>query len=148
MFIRKDLLHQHCVELLRNQVLELRSSLSGASDGFEGSSSAGDKHNTEAAMLHLEQEKKAQRLSYAIKNLALLEQLNPEQKLELICPGALAKTNKGLFYFAGPIGKVLVDQQEIMVLSVASPIGRVLSKMKVGESVCFNNDLWVIEEVV
>ena len=98
-------------------------------------------------MLHLEQEKKAAQLEYAVKNLAFLNQIDPLKKCDQIGPGALVQTNKGWFYFAGPIGKMTIDNETVMVLSVGSPIGRVLSKMKVGESVCFNKELWVVEGI-
>ena len=53
----KSQLHQHCITLLEDEIQELKIAISGQKEGAEGSSSAGDKHNTEGAMQHLELEK-------------------------------------------------------------------------------------------
>ena len=65
----KSLLHQHCIELVQQDVLKLQNAISGQKEGSEGSSSAGDKHNTEQAMQHLELEKKHSQLAVKIQSL-------------------------------------------------------------------------------
>lgn len=144
----KSLLHQHCIELVQQDVLKLQNAISGQKEGSEGSSSAGDKHNTEQAMQHLELEKKHSQLAVKIQSLKLLQQINPEQKCQEVQLGACISTNKGTFYFAAPLGKISVDEQDIMVLSLGSPLGRILSKMKKKETTTFNGEQWTIEELI
>lgn len=140
--------HQHCINLLQEQIQEIQKGITGQKDGSEGSSSAGDKHNTEQAMQHLELEKKHHQLDVKVQNLNILQQINPENQCDTVALGAYVQTNKGNFYFGGPLGKIKFQDTDTMVLSLASPLGRILSKMKKGESVCFNSDLWVIDAIV
>lgn len=143
----KSHLHQYCISLLQAEISEIQTAISGQKEGAEGSSSAGDKHNTEGAMQHLELEKKHTQLGIKQQNLLLLHKINPEVKCAAVSIGAYVKTNKGIFYFAAPMGKINFENTDIMVLSLASPLGRILSKMKLNESVCFNKELWVIDGI-
>lgn len=143
----KAQLHAHCIELLEVKIKEVKHALRTQKEGSKESSSAGDKHNTEQAMLHLEEEKKLQQLHFLEENLKNLKKLSGEEKKQKVEAGALVVTNKGAFYFAAPLGKVTFQEKEVMILSLAAPLGRILSKMKVGESVCFNSEMWVIQEV-
>lgn len=143
----KCTLYQHCIDLLKQEISDIQTAISGQQEGSEGSSSAGDKHNTEQAMQHLELEKKHQQLSIKLQSLKVLQQIDPNHICESIKLGAFVKTNRGNFYFAGPIGKIVLKGTEVMVLSVGSPLGRILSKMKKKESVCFNKELWEVEEI-
>lgn len=145
---KKAALHEHCQAHIQLKIADLRKEIAAQKEGLEGSSSAGDKHNTEGAMHHLEEEKKMHQLDNFLQQAKILSQINPSKKCNKVELGALVITNKGTFYFAAPMGKIIFEKHEIMVLSLASPLGRILSKMSKDESVCFNNDLWVIQEVV
>lgn len=143
----KKIIHDHCLTLVQQKIRELQKAIASQKDGLEGSSSAGDKHNTEGAMHHLEEEKKQQQLQIALQNQKLLAQINPSKICTQVELGAYVKTNKGHFYFSAPLGKIQLQNTDIMVLSLASPLGRILSKMKPDESVCFNQELWVINGI-
>ncbi len=140
-------LHQHCLDLLNVKIQDVKAAIQSQKEGVNSSSSAGDKHNTEQAMQHLEEEKKQQQLSVALQNKQVFSQINPSNICDKIQLGALVKSNQGLFYFSVPLGKIVFENQEVMLVSLASPLSKILSPLKVNESVCFNNQLWVLKEI-
>lgn len=143
----KTRLHQFCLALLDDKIKEITLSIQSQKEGSNSTSSAGDKHNTEQAMQHLEEEKKQQQLAVVLQNKKVFAQINPNQVCQKVQLGALAQTNQGIFYFSVPLGKIVFEEQEIMLISLASPLSKILSPLKVNESVCFNNQLWALSDV-
>jgi len=144
----KEGLHSHVVNLVNKQVSEITTAISSQKEGSQGSSSAGDKHNTEGAMQHLELEKKHIQLATVIQNQQTLEKINLKKTFKSVNTGALIKTNKGLFYFSVAMGKTVFLKQDVMVISIASPIGQILKGLKEGESLTFNEQPWNILNII
>ena len=140
----KVLIHKKCSDKLQSDIAALNEAIVGQSEGSQASSSAGDKHNTEQAMQHLELEKKHIQLATYLDMQQTLSKIRPEKMQSKVDLGSVVETNKGLFYFSVALGKMTVDNKEIMILSLASPIGQVLKKLKVGESKSFNGNTWEI----
>ena len=141
-------LHEHLSGLVDGQVATITDAINQQNDGAQGSSSAGDKHNTEGAMQHLELEKKHIQLATVLQNQQTIKKINLKKSALSVNTGALIKTNKGLFYFSVAMGKLNFLKTEVMVISIASPIGQVLKKLKKGESLTFNEQTWEILEIV
>lgn len=116
-----------------------RESLTTASE-----STAGDKHNTSRAMMHIEIEKLSKQLSQLLKLKELITKVNPEKTNESVTLGSFVETNNGNLFIAVPLGKVKLEDQEIMAISLASPIGQALQNKKAGESTQFNGQKWEI----
>lgn len=55
--------YDFCLQEVQNQITHIQTAIKNQREGSEGKSSAGDKHNTEQAMQHLELEKKQQHLA-------------------------------------------------------------------------------------
>ena len=100
----------------------------------ESKSTAGDKHETGRAMIHLEQEKLHSQLAEAQQLLAELSQINPTQTLVSVQKGAFVKTNRASFYLAVGLGKMNLDGGVIFVVSSQSPIGKQMLGKRLGES--------------
>lgn len=137
----KSALHQTCENLLLEKIRDVKKQISELNLSFEndGKSSAGDKHETSRAMAQLETEKLHHQLHQFEIQLSTLRKLNPEKINETIQPGSLVETNNGLFYIAVPIGKILISENEIMVISALSPMGKLLTGKKNGSCIQFNN---------
>ncbi|MFT6747141.1 MAG: transcription elongation GreA/GreB family factor [Glaciecola sp.] len=144
----KTQLHEHIIKVIDDQVSTITDSINNQNEGAQGSSSAGDKHNTEGAMQHLELEKKHIQLATVMQNQQTLKKINLKKSANSVNTGALIKTNKGLFYFSVAIGKMNFLKQDIMVISIASPIGQILRGLKKGGSKSFNEQVWEILEVI
>lgn len=140
-------LHEHITALINKQHDSTMSAIEQQKEGSQGSSSAGDKHNTEGAMQHLELEKKHIQLATIIQNQQTLQKINLKKAFKAINTGALVKSNKGLLYFSIAHGKIKFLQQDIMVISIASPIGQMLKGLKKGQNLNFNEQSWEIFEI-
>lgn len=140
-------IHSHCEEKIAKDIKSLTDAIANQSEGSQATSSAGDKHNTEQAMQHLELEKKHIQLATLLEMQQTLSKIRPDKIQKKVDLGSLVETNKGWFYFSIAIGKFTSENKEIMALSLASPIGQVLKKLKAGESKSFNGNTWEIISV-
>lgn len=98
----------------------------------EDKSSAGDKYETARAMGHLASEMNAKQLISAQSDLLVLEQiiLTPSNEARI---GSLLQTTNGLYFIAIGIGVIEIDGTKIAVVSPASPIGKQMLHLKVGD---------------
>jgi hypothetical protein len=125
-------------DLLKSNLIDLNSATK---------STAGDKHETARAMIHIEQENHSRQLLEAQKIMNLLTQINTKPK-SFAQAGALIKTNMGLFYMATGLGKVLINKNEVYVISPGSPIGQKLLGSAPKATVIFNKRNYYIEQVI
>ncbi|MEN8765386.1 MAG: 3-oxoacyl-ACP synthase [Wenyingzhuangia sp.] len=112
----------------------------------ETKSSAGDKHETGRAMLQLEMEKLGQQYQEVLaqKDTLLKIDISLKTKIQL---GSLVCAN-GVFYFLGTsLGKIKIKEETIMVISIHSPIGRLLLGKQNEDSFLFNQKNIQIEQV-
>lgn len=109
----------------------------------ESKSTAGDKHETGRAMIHLEQEKLHQQLAEAKLVLAELQQIKLA-KPETINLGSLVKTNRGSFFFAASLGKVEFEKESVFVVSTKAPIAKQFTGKRVGEKAQMNGTVYDI----
>ena len=92
----------------------------------ESKSTAGDKHETGRAMLQLEQEKTGQQLQEIVQRLMDLQRIQGDSVKSTVCTGSWVRTSLGEFYIAGPIGKIVCDGKEILVISPVSPLAKAM----------------------
>jgi transcription elongation GreA/GreB family factor len=145
----KAALHNKCLELANSKVQALEEELSAMRQAVqtESKSTAGDKHETGRAMIHLEQEKLHQQLAEAKTMLVELQQINPESKHDKVALGSLVKTNKGTFYFTTGLGKVELDNSHYFVISTKAPIAQQFLGKQAGHSANMNGTVYDILEV-
>lgn len=131
----KEKVYAHCVALLDDKINSLQKIVAELEEGSENDSksSVGDKHETARAMMQLEQEKISTQLKELFTQRAELEKLAFVSGAE-IKKGSLVKTNRGYMFFAISLGKINVEREHVMVLSLQSPVGSKLAGLKVGDS--------------
>ena len=136
----KSELHALCIELAEGKFNALQNELNSMCDAVqtESKSTAGDKHETGRAMIHLEQEKLQKQLAEAKAVVVELEQIKPEQTFESVQKGALVETDKATFYIAVGIGKQTVEGSDVFVISSQSPIAKQMLGKRSGESFDMN----------
>ena len=101
----------------------------------EGKSSAGDKHETAAAQVHLELEKMGKQMQEHNRKCEELERFNPS-KLESnthVRSGSLVETSECWFYIITSLGKLTTESGDCFVVSASSPIGAALLGKQEGE---------------
>jgi transcription elongation GreA/GreB family factor len=123
----------------------IRTAQSSANE--ETKSSAGDKYETGRAMMQLEIEKNTIQLAEAQKLKQLLEQIDPERKMNKVQLGSLVITDQGNFYIAISVGQLQHDGKTYFAIAPTSPIGLKLNGHMAGDVVSFNSKNYSIKEI-
>jgi hypothetical protein len=145
----KETLYAHCLQSVQQRIARIQEEIARvqASANEETKSSAGDKYETGRAMAQNEIERNTLQRMEAEKLLATLTNLNPSNVVSTTAPGALITTSKGVFYIAISLGLVTIQTKPYFVVSVDSPIGKLLLGKKVGESITWNGNQHEIKKV-
>ncbi len=145
----KQRLHQHLLDKLDSEVLEIKSDLQRIieSRNKETKSSAGDKFETGRSMLQNEEANARKRLGVAEDRRHELRKIVPTRNCLSVVPGALVQTSLGLFYICIAVGKLSIEGKVCFGISLDSPIGKRLSGRKAGETFVFNGTQVKISEL-
>lgn len=146
--IKKEL-YTLCKESLQSKIDRLQDDMKDLKDaGSEVTkSSAGDKYETETAMIHLEREKFGNQLAEAYRLQSVLENISMDAKLDRVQTGSVVKTNAGNFFISIFLGKFEVESEMYFAISLGAPIGKALEGAKLGDVVSFRNKDYVIQEL-
>lgn len=146
----KEKLYANCLAMVNESIDVLKKALDDAQEGANSDTkgSAGDKHETGRAMMHLERDKNAQQLNERLKLMRVLDQMKPDLAHKKVQLASLVKTNHGNFFIAIPLAKVEVEGQIIYCISPVSPIGRKLMDREKNDSFEFNGKHYLIEGLV
>jgi hypothetical protein len=131
------------LESIQHRLQDIEESMAA-----ETKSSVGDKYETGRAMLHLEKDKIMHQLATILQSNKALHQLPYHKTLDQALAGALVQTNKGTYYLGVSLGKISIDQKDYFVISLASPIGKLLFSRTVGDQFQFRNQNFQIEAIV
>ncbi len=121
---------------------ELINSQEGATS--EDKSTAGDKHETGRAMMHLEQEKLHKQLAEAENMVADLQRIDSSNQQNTVQLGTLVFTDRTTFYMAAGLGKVTYENKDYFVVSVQAPIAKLMMGKRLGERFSLNGTEYVI----
>ena len=137
----KNQLLAHCISLMETSVQSIKASMQElvTEAQTDSKSSAGDKHETGRAMMQQAQEHLGKQLQEAELKRSLLYRIEGYSVHQIITEGSLVQTNESIFFLSAPLGKVHLNGQDVFVISLQSPLGKVLLGKKAGESVEFNN---------
>lgn len=113
----------------------------------ETKSSVGDKYETTRAMMQLEKEKNAQQLSKSLDLKKQLEQIDYSISSTSIGAGSIVYTNYGNFFIAVGLGKLEVENETWLAISLAAPIGQKFKGMKKGDTLSFNQRQYEILDI-
>jgi transcription elongation GreA/GreB family factor len=133
-----------CKQVIHYRITQLNDAISELGESNDSKSSAGDKHETGRAMVHLEQEKLSKQLQEWENQNTLLAKIDVSKQNDGIGLGSLVETNKGTFFLACNLGKLMIDDQEVIIISLQSPLGEKLMNHKQGDQFDFNNTRYEI----
>ena len=138
--MNKPTLHNHCTSILEQKLLELNKGMQELreSAAADTKSSMGDKYETAREMAQQELSKLQDQEEKTKHLLLVLKSIDPNKICSKAEAGCLIQTNKMWFYLAAAIGKVQIDQDMVMVISMQSPFGAALIGKKSGEMVSVN----------
>ncbi|WP_372754964.1 hypothetical protein [Mariniflexile sp.] len=93
-------------------------------------------------------EKNMSYLNDAKKTKDYLSNIKTNVESKEVMLGSIVKTNVMNFYIATSIGKIELDDQVFYAISVNSPIGQLLINKPVNTSFEFNQNKYVITEII
>jgi transcription elongation GreA/GreB family factor len=145
----KEKLLQACRDFAQEKLAAIQNTLSELSDsvGSDSKSTAGDKHETGRAMLHLEQEKAGEQLKQAQDTLRAIDKINIQKLNTSIAAGSLVKTNRGNFFIAISAGKITIDKVDYYAVSPKAPIAQKLIGLVKNDKVQFNGIDYSVEQI-
>lgn len=114
----------------------------------ESKSTAGDKHDTGRAMIHLEQEKlqhQFQELRNQMQQIKTISHL--ENSNHIVEYGSFIKAGDFYFLLGVGIGKQIVNGILVYCIGMETPIGKILNGRKKGDQFTFTNQDLIIEEI-
>jgi len=133
--IDKQAVIEACIALLQQKLASLEQAQAEQlnDSASQGKSTAGDKHDTAQAMVHLEQEQNNQLWQETTRQLQFYLQPRWRESCTKGGPGALITTDQGHYLIFNAIGKVQVNDAFVMTLSAASPLGQAMMEKIVGQ---------------
>ncbi len=137
----KKILFKHCENMLMSVIEEYKHSISSyqLSSNNDTKSSMGDKYETTREMLQQEINSLQKQLSEMRMKLFNLRNIQFKAHYFQIELGALVVTTLGTFFIAVSIGKIIFENQNLVLISMASPLGKQLSGKKNGDFFILNN---------
>jgi transcription elongation GreA/GreB family factor len=146
----KIALHNYCIQMLEDKIFSIKKEIANAKDSANADtkSSMGDKYETSRAMLQIEQQNLSKQLAETTQLLNQLQAIDTSTNYNTIVKGSLVYTDNLLFYMAAAIGKINVENTEVMVISPASPIGNKLLGAKKGDIIQFNNKQYTVKNIL
>ena len=139
-------------EVLRQLELKIKD-ISNAVKSAEESrdndtkSSAGDKHETSRAKIQTEIDQLSKQLINAQRQKNNLSIIDTNHLHSIADVGSLVETNKGYFFISIGWGRIKMQDENYFVISIGSPIGRLLKNKKKGDSIQFRNTAYDVISV-
>lgn len=139
--IDKNLLLLHCINLVLAKADDLKVAIKSTRDSSNNDtkSSMGDKYETSREMLQQDinrLEKQLADTNLLLFNLRGIKFKSITKTVEL---GSLINTTLGTFFLAVSLGEVVFDNQSLVLISIASPLGKQLNGKKEKEFFSLNN---------
>lgn len=147
--ISKFHVHQASLDLINDKIISLQLVLEDLKQTGAGETknTAGDKHETALAMVQIEQANKRQQLHRLLEQKEILIKIDSTSKHRKAGTGSLLKTDKGYFYIATSLGKIMISDVSVFVLSAQSPLGEKLMHTSVGDSIVMNENTYLVEKI-
>ena len=142
--IKSEVLRQ--LDLKIKDISNAVKSLSESRDS-DMKSSAGDKHETSRAKIQTEIDQLSKQLINAQRQKNNLSIIDTSHLHCIADVGSLVETNKGCFFISTGWGRIQIQDENYFVISIESPIGRLLKNKKKGDSIQFRDTAYDILSV-
>jgi len=138
----KQQLYLKCQYWLQNRLRIVEISMSDIYNNLESEtkSTAGDKHETGRAMLHLEREKLGHQLAIIKNQLQAFNKINLEAQTSRVILGSLVYTTQANYFISVSMGELKTDKIRAYAISPISPIGQLLMSKVVNDMIYYNNE--------
>jgi len=142
-------IHQTLVTLLSDSILQATRDyeLAKESRDSDTKSSAGDKFETGREMMQREMDKISATLDQYKNQVNLLSKINLHRNYPVVDLGGLIATDQTNYFLSIGLGKVEINGENIMVISLDSPIGQLLKGKRAGDTVEFRGKTLKINQI-
>jgi transcription elongation GreA/GreB family factor len=136
----KTKVFDHCHNYLSVKLANLRSAIKSLQESAneETKSTAGDKYETGRAMAQLEIEKLTSQIGEVNTQLAALNKLKHQMNRDVVLSGSLVVTEVFVYFIAVSVGEIHVDNAKVLAISPMSPVAKLMTGKKTGESFTIN----------
>ena len=137
----KNSIRSELLNLLELKIQEISNAIISLAESRDSDmkSSAGDKHNTSRAKIQTEIDQLSKQLDQVQRQKNKLTTIDIHHIHNLVDIGSLVKTDKCYFFISIGWGRIQIQDGIYFVISIASPIGRLLKDKKKGDSIQFRN---------
>lgn len=145
----KQTLLDHCKQVVSQRLEKIQQTITDIEESLEdeSKSSAGDKHETGRAMLHIDRENAGRQLQ-EIENLQLIfPKIDILKTSDYARLGSLVYTNHATYFLSMSVGEVVVSKTSYFCVALQAPIGQQLVGKKKGENFTFNGKDYTITSV-
>jgi transcription elongation GreA/GreB family factor len=145
----KEQVKSACLELLKHRIDSFIADEKSAKASAESDtkSSAGDKHETAREMVQQEREMIGRRISEAEKQLGELMKIIETDSSNTIQAGSLIYCTLGWMYLSISLGSIMIGDQKVNIVSMDSPVGKLLKGKNIGDTIELNGKGITIESV-
>ena len=135
------------LEILEQKIKTLQESITSIQEARnnETKSSAGDKYETGRAVMQAELDKQVLILQNLLQQKDDILKVQITKPSEKIVFGSWVETNQGNYLISLGIGRV--KDKEAFVISLASPLGKALKGLKLGDKIIFQNKEYKIKSI-
>lgn len=137
--MKKEQIISQLQDRLDAKIEALRSSIANITEARnnEDKCTVGDKYETGRAMTQMELEKNQAQLTQTENLRNSLARIDSKKIETTVNFGSYVETNNGIYFFSIAFGKLEIESTIIFCLSLASPLGQVLTGKKVGDHLHF-----------
>jgi transcription elongation GreA/GreB family factor len=131
---------QHLQQILESNEIAIKNALSVAKESRDGDtkSSAGDKYETGRAMMQIEIDKFENQLQKTRVLQKELERINLDRTFNEAVMGSIVQTNTDFIFISIGLGRIVLNGQNYITISQASPLGQAIYNKKKGEKFSLN----------
>jgi hypothetical protein len=144
----KDKLLAKCIELKEESKANTLAAMNDAQQGANEYGAPRDRYDSFRAQLMRKRDMLAQQLSAAEEELRYIRQIKPGTASSKIEPGALIILDTQTLYILVGIGKIVIDDQVVYVVSPVVPLVVAMKGLKKGDSFIFRGTMMNILEIV
>ena len=148
----KSQILDYCESHIQSKLHKLKHTISDIVESLESEtrSTAGDKHETDRAMMDIQREQLGERLAIVEQQHAVIKNIRQRElkASKSIHIGSLVLTSNAMYYIAVSLGAITINGKTIYVISKESPIGVLLMNKTEKDQFIFNGQTYDIKKVV
>ncbi len=139
-----------CREIVAGKLTALKDAMQdlAASAANETKSTAGDKYETARAMLHIEQDRVRKQIAVLSAQQTVLDAIDPDVPLQRVALGSFVETARATYFLSIALGKLHVEGQDLVALSLQSPLGAALKGLQAGDKFVMNDGIEAVIKAV